>query len=39
MRMFSLFNLKPKISPDEYLAFARWHDRPPVNAGGDVRVD
>ena len=32
MRVIALFNLKPEISPDEYLAFAREHDLPTVNA-------
>lgn len=32
MRVIALFNLKPGISPDEYLAFARELDLPTVNA-------
>ena len=31
MRIIALFNLKPEISPDEYLAFARTLDLPTVN--------
>lgn len=32
MRVIALFNLKPEVSPDEYLAFARELDLPTVNA-------
>ena len=32
MRVIAVFNLKPGISPDEYLAFARAQDLPTVNA-------
>ncbi len=32
MRVIAVFNLKPGISPDEYLAFARELDLPMVNA-------
>ena len=32
MRVIALFNLKPEISPDEYLAFAKELDLPTVNA-------
>ena len=32
MRIIALFNLKPGISPDEYLAWAKRVDLPTVNA-------
>ena len=32
MRVIAVFNLKPGISPDEYLTFAKEQDLPTVNA-------
>jgi hypothetical protein len=32
MRIFALFNLKPGVAPDDYLAWARTVDLPTVNA-------
>lgn len=36
MRVIALFNLKPKVSPDEYLAWAKSVDLPTVNALASV---
>ena len=36
MRVFALFNLKPGVSTEDYLAFARERDLPVVNALASV---
>lgn len=38
MRIFALFNLKPGVSPEAYLDFARSRDLPTVNALPSVEV-